>query len=671
MSGTLTENTLQTVGRILSDKFGIRVICQGNACKTDGKGTIYLPAIPPSIDSKELLGLVRLWLDHECGHFVGKSNTATLQEVETKHGKAARAMLNALEDCRVQNVMADIWAGCGVNFQVGGNEMLRRLAQRADAGVEVPRTPLTDAVIGTYALGSRLNKPPWISAETEEFLDRNGDEILQAIETSKSTEDLVPLALKLVEQLKVPEDQPQDGPKPQPDAQQSQKGGGSGDTEPSPEDGEGEGEDQGKSKGGSKGKSPKKSKSKDKGDDQGDGDGQAEGKDWKQLADEDAGDDQQETSTSQAGSEPARPLDEQADDADTMDIMNVTAAEIAEGMKPEGGIHHFLLPAIEGMDKWVEMPEQPPNAATKAELIDKARTAGGPIRQRLLQLLLVEEKSWWRGGMKRGAPDPRTLAKLATRIDDRVLRRRFEKLAPSTACFLLVDGSGSMEINDAIRMRTAMQAATAFASVLHAAGHPTASAMFQNGEYYPDKVLAELAKGGSIESQEEWTDRVNKEYAKGPNSPMPDSPLDVAQDQGLRIWGINMVWLKHWHENVATVMDRLALACSKASGGTPMAQAIIMAAKELAAKPAKRKVMLVFTDGDPNSRDATTEACRICEANEIEVVLIGILTSMVRELHPSERCAVVKDITKLSESTMEELRKAIRPGTGGRVRAVV
>ena len=66
------EDVLEKVGRVISDRYGIRVVCQGNRCCTDGK-VIYLPALPDSVPP-ELMGAIRAFLDHEVGHIVGASD---------------------------------------------------------------------------------------------------------------------------------------------------------------------------------------------------------------------------------------------------------------------------------------------------------------------------------------------------------------------------------------------------------------------------------------------------------------------------------------------------------------------------------------------------------------------------------------------------------------------
>ena len=57
------ESTLQKVSRIITDRYGLRLVCRGEECKTDGR-TIYLPSLPDSVPDA-VLGAIRGWCDHD------------------------------------------------------------------------------------------------------------------------------------------------------------------------------------------------------------------------------------------------------------------------------------------------------------------------------------------------------------------------------------------------------------------------------------------------------------------------------------------------------------------------------------------------------------------------------------------------------------------------------
>jgi cobalamin biosynthesis protein CobT len=277
---------------------------------------------------------------------------------------------------------------------------------------------------------------------------------------------------------------------------------------------------------------------------------------------------------------------------------------------------------------------------TKA-FADQSKKAGGPMRQRLSQLLMVEERCWWQGGKARGSPDPRTLAQLATRMGNRVLRSRVEHLKPDTACYLLVDGSASMGHEQ--RLTQAMLAAAAFSLTLDACGHANCVSIFENenmtGNFYSDMSRARMAG-------------FNDEKA--------------ANLAGFTMECVTLRRVKKWSEPASRALEKMAAACGSSAGGTPLGQSILIASKDLLARPEKRKVLMCFTDGGPDDPVLASDACVEAERAGIQLVLIGILNDSVKHLH--DRYAVVNDAAKLSGATFEELTKALHPGLGGRRR---
>ena len=75
--GTTLEKVSRIIGAALTelpaatspDRYGLRLVCRGEECKTGGK-TIYLPSLPENMPDS-LLGPIRGWTDHECAHAMG------------------------------------------------------------------------------------------------------------------------------------------------------------------------------------------------------------------------------------------------------------------------------------------------------------------------------------------------------------------------------------------------------------------------------------------------------------------------------------------------------------------------------------------------------------------------------------------------------------------------
>ncbi|MFP3344481.1 hypothetical protein R0J87_18550, partial [Halomonas sp. SIMBA_159] len=111
MDGRLTQQDLEKVGRMLSRDHGITLKCEGSlAYASMSQREITLPAIPDAgIASPELLRNIRFFLDHEVGHLVGNSSDNAMDVLTAEYGAMGRHIINALEDIRVEAMMAKLW----------------------------------------------------------------------------------------------------------------------------------------------------------------------------------------------------------------------------------------------------------------------------------------------------------------------------------------------------------------------------------------------------------------------------------------------------------------------------------------------------------------------------------------------------------------------------------
>ena len=110
------ETTLEKVSRVITDRYGLRLICRGDSCHTDGK-MIYLPSLPDEVPY-DLVRAIRGWSDHECAHAIF-TETELGPEFSQKHGKPAFTVLNVLEDARVDRLMAARYPGSKINLEDG------------------------------------------------------------------------------------------------------------------------------------------------------------------------------------------------------------------------------------------------------------------------------------------------------------------------------------------------------------------------------------------------------------------------------------------------------------------------------------------------------------------------------------------------------------------------
>ena len=210
MNGSSLEDTLEKVSRVITDRYGLKLVCEGGRCRTDGK-TIYLPSLPENVPDG-LLGAIRGWADHECAHAI-YTQTRLGPKFQKEHGTEAFGILNALEDARVERLMARRYAGARLNLEDG----FRFVGDRAERGQLEARGPTDQFISALYTRASGRGQQSWISPEAYSLVDRC-DEELSELPSCRKTRDVAGLALRIWEKL-CSELSAEDGPKePDPSA---------------------------------------------------------------------------------------------------------------------------------------------------------------------------------------------------------------------------------------------------------------------------------------------------------------------------------------------------------------------------------------------------------------------------------------------------------------------
>lgn len=641
----LTQTTLERLGRTLSAKYGIVVKCEGQRCYTDGK-TIVLPDLPDSICTDKMLSLIRAYLDHEIGHIVGKSSPRILKGFAKKWGPGGAAVLNCLEDIRVETLMEEEWAGCGINLHRGNKAITERNTAKMLEGGMTPSL-LSQVGAGLFAEGKGFGPIDYISDEAQELVEENAS-LARRCRDATSTADVAALTELVIRNVIEKEEKKKEEKK----KQQAGQGQGEGEGE-----GEGEGQESSQGQGGGKGKKGGKSQKSDGKGESGDGnEGQGNQGDQKQ---QDSGNTGGGHGGKQGGdggmTDVEREMRDEGAGHGDLDAAEALAKEVEQeastaeyneaGMR-EYGSDFGLVPVTPSLDT-VEIVTEPPSHkedATARAIRECSEKRAGVMGQKLYQLLKTEARSWWRPGLRRGKPDVRRLAQLACGTSDKVFRRRAEILAKDTACMLLVDGSGSMREGVGqgpsgtkghwTYACEAMVAAAAFMRVLDRCRYPSMVAMFRHA-------------GG-------WSSYTNtrdiKLYGRATEDNYPGS-------KPMRNYGIRLLVGKGWNTPARLAINNLAALAQKAGGGTPLGESIFCAANHLAKRPEERKVLLAFTDGYPNNEELVTKACEWAEMRGIEVVLIGIKHEGVRRLWPKH--CVIENMEDLAANTVVELGKAL------------
>jgi hypothetical protein len=107
----IAETTLERLGRILSEKWGIKVIFQGDKCETTGR-VIYLPVIPDNVDD-EFLHAMQGYLDHEASHCVD-TDFSVFQKLKGR--PKLITVFNVMEDPRIEDRWCKRYPGARLNL---------------------------------------------------------------------------------------------------------------------------------------------------------------------------------------------------------------------------------------------------------------------------------------------------------------------------------------------------------------------------------------------------------------------------------------------------------------------------------------------------------------------------------------------------------------------------
>lgn len=640
MSHTLTRSDLEAVGRMLSKNYGVRVVVGGSRAYTDGK-TIYLPDIPSDLRNPRLLSLVRFFLDHEAGHIVGQSDTAVLKDIDQNHGEEAANILNALEDVRVESIMAEQWAGCGININDGLDALIPSLKGGADQSKEA-------SARAVYIAGKRRdpleNTPPEIQA----VVDKHRDEILATADRASQTADLADLAVKLANEFEQQRQQRQQRQQ-SPDGKQGGEGGDGKSPEGKGDPNGGDQNQQGKNQ---QGKGPESDEKKQE-------------QKTPQNQQEKTKEKPAETTTSTktqaqngAGTSTAGfDVSKHAADEANKEIVGQRKEQTCAWRPPLPGAD-----IVVDVDFYINSGGL---AAVKDGAYQWLRDAlryGSPARQRLLQSLLSERKDGWRCGRARGIPDMARMASLALSLNDRAMKARTHTESPNTSVLMLIDASGSM--GDMIASTTgrfgrrkrswfSARVAASFATMIEAAGHECYVAAMPG--------IFTISSHAIPLEYHRW-DRLPSVYRR--NGYVLNTG-NLTED-GYRDSTHILIRFKDWAQRCRDRAMQFRVLSEFHRSGTPLADAVYHAGCILRQRQSRRKVMMVYTDGVPDcGGQHLRHVIPMVESWGIEVSLVGIqLNEYTLETlqlsHPGATIANVSDIDKLGPTTIKQLSEALK-----------
>jgi cobaltochelatase CobT len=264
------------------------------------------------------------------------------------------------------------------------------------------------------------------------------------------------------------------------------------------------------------------------------------------------------------------------------------------------------------------------------ELEQQVAALCGPMQKHLERIIVARSIAAWQPGRRSGHMHAANLARLATG-DDRVFRKKQEGLSRDVAVELVVDCSASMR--HAGKIELAAQSAYALAMVLERLN-------------IANEVI------GFTTSRSDCIDDAVGEYR------------DTYRYS--RTEALYLPILKGYHERMtADVRKRFAFLprCGRLRNNVD-GESVEIAARRLAARREKGKIMLVLSDGYPHAegdvnaqRYYLKKTVEQIEAAGIKIVGLGIISDAVE--HYYEKSIVVQELADLPGEVLKQLKALI------------
>jgi cobalamin biosynthesis protein CobT len=264
-----------------------------------------------------------------------------------------------------------------------------------------------------------------------------------------------------------------------------------------------------------------------------------------------------------------------------------------------------------------------------ARLKDSVRPKVAPIKNALERVLKVRENAKWKTERERGNLNARDLSRLAS---DRSYRTPFKEFTRTetnnVAVELLIDLSGSMAGH---RIQVAKMSAIAISEALKDLQIPFEVTGFCSE---PDRRVSEYTASLADST------RFNRKHER-----------------------LDLHVFKRFDSHTL-----LGLEAIKNGSQNPDGECVAWAAKRLAERKEKRKILMVLSDGQPATGDGDhrklctdlKKKIELISKSGIEIIGVGIETDHVKHFYPD--FVILRDVDELPKAGLAKLSKLIQQG---------
>jgi len=630
---SIFENAIEKLGRILASQYHIQVRFEADKAYTDGK-SIVLPYMKEL--TEEMYQDLNGYLDHEVAH----CKFTDFSQVPKVISRFHKELLNCAEDSRIEIEMVKEFPGAANYLDPLNTKLVAKLHEgwgklpwpiRLILGVR-------DLMEGKKARIDADTKDQFalISEDAKKLSKLNTTEELRV-----ATEAMVKKIAKLEDEKKKEkesgegekgessEKSPEKGEKKKDSTEKSREKGEKGEDEGESEDGESEDSD---SEDGESDAKPERGESGEsessEGSEASEGeDGEPTKKSAAKKREEKKAAERREKETEML-KESTREKDSEFDEH-VRDIHSLINEELEEAVEKEERTTRVMgkreaLPFTTRYDEVKELSGKG-DLLRYAQLKRSVQPLINPVRTELEKILKVRENARWEVEKERGRINPQSLGKFAT---DKNFRTPFKEFTQdetkNVAIEILIDQSASMTG----KIHTAKLAVTAMSEALKSLSIP-----FEVTGFHTQYDTRMSTSSREVEGSGRFTRLREK---------------------------LMLTVFKNFECQDLKGIEKLTTGSENQDG-----ECVWWAAKRLAQRPEKRKVLIVMSDGFPAcgegryddlNYDLKKKVEKIISSG-MEVIGIGIHSEAVRHFYPDY--VVINDIAELPAATMKKLTSII------------